>query len=331
MIQVMSTKNIIEVKDLVKKYKKANTNAVDGISFEVKEGELFAFLGPNGAGKTTTISMLTTTLSKTSGSITIAGFDTEKESSKVRQNVGIIFQNPSLDLNLTAEENIRFHSVLYGLYTFRPSYQLMPKDYKKRVEQLSSVLGLGKEIFKPIKSFSGGMKRKLEIIRSLMHKPKVLFLDEPTVGLDPLSRKNLWEYLQEVRKTEKTTIFLTTHYLDEAEGADRICIINHGKIVSLGTPNKIKQELVKEYIEIDSEKNRKKLVEELIDKKMKVEGSGPFIVHLNDNEVHKILKSIDTPLDHIRIHTPTLEEAYLEIISEQNNNRKKEDVVNEGT
>ncbi len=313
----MADKNLIIIKDLVKRYKKADKNAVDGISLEVKEGEFFAFLGPNGAGKTTTISMLTTTLSKTSGSITIAGYDTEKESSKVRQNVGIIFQNPSLDLNLTAEENIRFHSVLYGLYPFAPAYSLMPKAYRDRVEELSGVLDLGKDVFKPIKSFSGGMKRKLEIIRSLMHKPKVLFLDEPTVGLDPLSRKNLWEYLVEVRKKEKTTVFLTTHYLDEAEGADRICVINHGKIVALGTPAKIKQELIEEYIEIDS-KDRRKLKEELAKKKFDFKGDGPFTIQLKDSEAHKILKSIDTNLNHINVHTPTLEEAYLEIISEEN-------------
>ena len=319
----MSTKNIIEVKNLVKRYKKADKNAVDDISFEVKEGEFFCFLGPNGAGKTTTISMLITTLSKTSGSITIAGYDTESESSLVRQNVGIIFQNPSLDLNLTAEENIRFHSILYGLYPFAPSFSLMPKAYKKRVEELAKVLDLTKEMFQPIKSFSGGMKRKLEIIRSLMHKPKVLFLDEPTVGLDPLSRKNLWEYLQQVRETEKTTIFLTTHYLDEAEGADRICVINHGKIVSLGTPAKIKQELIEEYIEIDT-KDRDKLKNELNKKRIEYSGAGPFTINLKDSEAHKILKSIDTNLTHINVHVPTLEEAYLEIINEQNEKDKQE-------
>ncbi len=312
----MATKSIIEVKNLIKRYKKADKNAVDDISFDVKEGEFFAFLGPNGAGKTTTISILTTTLSKTSGSVTIAGFDTEKHSSKVRQNVGIIFQNPSLDLNLTAEENIRFHSVLYGLYSFAPSFSLMPIAYRKRVEELAEVLDLGKDIFKPISSFSGGMKRKLEIIRSLMHKPKVLFLDEPTVGLDPLSRKNLWEYLVQVRKTEKTTVFLTTHYLDEAEGADRICVINHGKIVALGTPGKIKQDLIEEYIEIDA-KDRKKLTAELQKKKFKFAGEGPFTINLEDSQAHRILKSIDTDLTHINVHTPTLEEAYLEIISDE--------------
>src|SRR3989344_6832756 len=213
-----SSKPIIQVENLIKKYKKSKANAVDDISFEVNEGEFFAFLGPNGAGKTTTISILTTTLSKTSGKIKIAGFDIEKESSRVRKNVGIIFQNPSLDLNLTAEENIRFHAILYGVYPFAPVYSLMSQKYKDQVQELAEIVGIQDQLFKPVKTLSGGMKRKMEIIRSLMHKPKVLFLDEPTTGLDPISRQNLWKYLQDIRKTEDITIFLTTHYLEEAEG-----------------------------------------------------------------------------------------------------------------
>lgn len=235
--------DIISVKNLTKKYNKSSSNAVDDISFTVNTGEFFAFLGPNGAGKTTTILVLTTLLSKTSGEVHVAGFDIEKQASKVRQNVGIIFQNPSLDQNLSAEENIRLHAILYGLYPFRPSYSLMPQNYKERVGQLSKVLGIEKDIFKPVKAFSGGMKRKLEILRSLMHQPKILFLDEPTIGLDPLSRKTLWEYLTQVKKDKKMTIFLTTHYLEEAESADKVCIINKGKIVALGTPEEIKNHL----------------------------------------------------------------------------------------
>lgn len=317
-------KNIVEVKELVKRYKKAQTNAVDDISFEVKEGEFFCFLGPNGAGKTTTISILTTTLTKTSGTIKVAGYDLDKNSSLVRQNVGIIFQNPSLDLNLTAEENVRFHAVLYGLYPFRPSFSTMPEAYQKKVNELAEVIGLGKEIFKPIKTFSGGMKRKLEIIRSLMHRPKVLFLDEPTVGLDPLSRKSLWEYIKQVRKLEKTTIFLTTHYLDEAEDADRICIINKGKIVQLGTPKKIKNDLIEAYLLIDS-KLRSKLESEL--NKLKInyqEKDNRIKISISsESEVQKIIKSLSTPLDFIQIYTPTLEEAYLELISQLNNEEAK--------
>ncbi len=307
---------IIDVKDLVKKYKKAENNAVDDISFSVGEGEFFTFLGPNGAGKTTTISILTTTLSKTSGSVTIAGFDVDKNSSRVRQNVGIIFQNPSLDQNLTAEENIRFHAILYGLYPFRPFYSMMPDSYKKRVNELADILGIQKDLYKPIKTFSGGMKRKLEIVRSLIHKPKVLFLDEPTVGLDPLSRKSLWEYLISVRKEQKTTIFRTTHYLDEAEDADRVCILNHGKIIKIGSPNQIKKDLTKEYLVVDA-KDREKLKLELKKMRLVFEENGEIKVEISNKTSQSIIQNIKSPLTTLRLHSPSLEDAYLEIIGEK--------------
>lgn len=249
----MLPNRIIEVKDLVKKYKKATSNAVNDVSFYVEEGAFFSLLGPNGAGKTTIISILTTLLSKTSGSVVINGYDVEREPEKVRRDIGVIFQNPSLDINLTAEENIRFHTNLYNLYPYRPSYKLMSSEYQKTVMDLAEVIGLKKDIFKPVKTLSGGMKRKLEIIRSLMHQPKVLFLDEPTTGLDPVSRKNLWEYLKKIRKETGTTIFLTTHYLEEAEGSDYVCIIDNGKVVAKGTPEEIKksgQSLEDAYVDI---------------------------------------------------------------------------------
>ncbi len=306
-------KVIIEVKELIKRYKKADQNAVDNISFEVEEGEFFTFLGPNGAGKTTTISILTTTLSKTSGEIKIAGFDTDKNPAQVRQNIGIIFQNQSLDQNLTAEENIRFHAILYGLYPFRPFYQLMPDSYKKRVNQLADILGIRNDLNKPVKTFSGGMKRKLEIIRSLMHHPKVLFLDEPTVGLDPLSRRELWEYIKQIRQQEKTTVFLTTHYLDEAEGADTVCIINHGKIVAMGTPTKIKEDLIEDYLLVNTTK-KGNLISELEKLKLPFEIGEMIKIKLGKEGVQKVIQSIKTPLTDIKTHSPSLEEAYLEII-----------------
>lgn len=241
MRKIKAKKHVIEVKNLVKRYKKAKVNAVDGVSFYVEEGAFFSLLGPNGAGKTTAISILTTLLSKTSGEATINGFDVERQPGKVRQEIGVIFQNPSLDINLTAEENIRFHANLYNLYAYRPSFALMDPKYQKTVMNLAKVVGLNKDIFRPVKTLSGGMKRKLEIIRSLMHNPKVLFLDEPTTGLDPVSRKNLWQYLKEIRRKTKTTIFLTTHYLEEAEGSDYVCIIDNGKVVAKGTPEEIKK------------------------------------------------------------------------------------------
>lgn len=308
--------SIISVKNLVKKYKKASVNAVDDISFEVSEGEFFAFLGPNGAGKTTTISILTTTLSKTSGEVKIAGFDIDKQSSRVRRNIGIIFQTPSLDLNLTAEENIRFHSILYGLYSFRPIYSLMPESYKKRVSELAEVLDLKNQIFKPIKTFSGGMKRKLEIIRSLMHRPKVLFLDEPTIGLDPQARKNLWLYLKQIMSEQKTTVFLTTHYLEEAEETDHICIINLGKIVKEGTPEYIKRNLIEDYLIVTPE-NRNELESELTKKRVKFEGEADFKIYVKNKDIQEFLSKLNAKLKSIRTHSPSLEEAYLEIVDQR--------------
>jgi ABC-2 type transport system ATP-binding protein len=234
---------VIEVNNLVKQYKGAKEPAVKGISFSVEEGEFFAFLGPNGAGKTTTISILTTTLSRTSGEVRIAGLDVDKQSRQVREHIGIITQNPSLDMNLTAEENIRFHAALYGLYAYRPSFKLMPKSYKEQVMELAEVVGIQDAMWRPVKKLSGGMQRKFEIIRSLIHTPDVLFLDEPTQGLDAVSRRGLWDYIDGVRKQYGTTVFLTTHYIDEAENTDRVCVINHGEIAVCATPEEMKRHI----------------------------------------------------------------------------------------
>lgn len=234
---------ILEVQNLIKQYAKSPAPAVDDISFSVSEGELFAFLGPNGAGKTTTISILTTTLGKTSGSVKIAGYDVEKQAKEVRERVGIIFQKPSIDVNLTAEENIRFHACLYGVYPYRPTFGLMPAGYKKRIGSLAEIVGISDQLFKPVKKMSGGQQRKFEIIRSLVHTPKILFLDEPTTGLDAVSRRGVWEYLNNVRSENGTTVFLTTHYIDEAEGADTVCIISHGKIAACCSPEELKETL----------------------------------------------------------------------------------------
>lgn len=304
---------IIKVEHLVKRYKRAETNAVDDISFNVPAGALFALLGPNGAGKTTTISILTTTLIPTSGTVSIAGHDILKEASTVRDNVGIIFQKPSLDMNLTAEENVRFHATLYGLYPFRPSYRMMPREYREQVMMLAKVLGIEGDLFRQVKKYSGGMKRKLEILRSLLHKPKVLFLDEPTAGLDPSSRRSLWDYLRQVRMENSTTVFLTTHYLEEAEQADEVCIINKGKIVSYGTPTQVKAELTEEYVLIDAE-DREHLREELTQRGIAFSELPLFKLPLQSQNIHHVLKSIDTSLTMVETHTPTLEDVYLEII-----------------
>lgn len=313
--------SIIEVNHLIKKYRKADHNAVNSISFEVREGEFFTLLGPNGAGKTTTISILTTTLSKTAGNVEIAGLDIEKNAHAVRRQIGIIFQQPSLDQNLTAEENVRFHTILYGMYPFRPTFSTMPQEYQDRVIELADVVGIKNEMFKPIKTFSGGMKRKLEIVRGLMHKPRVLFLDEPTTGLDPASRHNVWEYLQKIRASQNITIFLTTHYLEEAEGADRVCIINHGDIIALGTPRDIKKELVQHYLLLDAP-DRNTLIQELQRKHITYTQEDHIKVPIHTMSVQDIIKQIDTPLSVIETHTPTLEEAYLSIIQEDNHDER---------
>ncbi|MFZ1043664.1 MAG: ATP-binding cassette domain-containing protein [Anaerolineales bacterium] len=288
---------------------------MNAISFSVRAGEFFTLLGPNGAGKTTTISILTTTLNPTSGTARIAGYDIRRAASTVRQNIGIIFQQPSLDFNLTAEENVRFHAVLYGLYPFRPTFSTMPRAYKQQVLELASLLGLGQEMGKTVKKFSGGMRRKLEIIRSLLHKPSVLFLDEPTAGLDPVSRRTLWEYLRQVRRERGTTIFLTTHYLDEAEDADQICIINHGSIVASGSPEQVKSQLTETYLLINAE-DRSQLRGELRRLKIEFTETSSFKINLRGTEVQKIIKAIETPLSSVKTHDPSLEDAYLEIIKE---------------
>jgi len=224
--------NIIEVKNLVKKF--GDFTAVKDISFSVKKGEIFAFLGPNGAGKSTTIKMLTTILNPTSGDITLNGHDASGDADAVRHSFGIVFQDPSLDDDLTAIENMELHGVLYGV----PG-----KVRKERIEQLLNFVELWDRRDSQVKEFSGGMKRRLEIARGLLHHPTVLFLDEPTLGLDPQTRNHMWSYLQNLNKTEGITVFFTTHYMEEAERiAQRIAIIDHGSIIASGTAEELKSQ-----------------------------------------------------------------------------------------
>ena len=304
----------IAVEHLVKRYRKADRNAVDGISFEVRGGEFFALLGPNGAGKTTTLSILTTTLAPTGGRARIDGLDVVADAAAVRQRVGIIFQRPSLDKNLTGEENVRFHAILYGLYPYAPGYRLMAPAYRRQVEDWTELLGLGRDLFRPVRTYSGGMLRKLEIVRSLVHRPRVLFLDEPTTGLDAPSRRALWTYLRDVRATQETTIVLTSHYLEEAEQADRICVIDAGRIVATGSPAELTAALASEYLTVDAD-DRAGLGAELARLGLDPSGSGPFRVDVATAGVHRVLRAIETPLTLVRTHAPSLEDAYLEIVS----------------
>jgi len=222
--------NIITVKDLVKRF--GEITAVDHINFEVKRGEIFAFLGPNGAGKSTTIKMLTTLLKPTEGAITLNGFDALKSPEGARKSFGIVFQDPSLDDELTCFENMELHAILYHV----------PREGRKeRIQQLLQFVELWDRKDSAVKTFSGGMKRRLEIARGLLHKPEVLFLDEPTLGLDPQTRNHMWDYVQNLNRQDQMTIFFTTHYMEEAERvAHRIAIIDHGKIVAEGSAEQLK-------------------------------------------------------------------------------------------
>src|SRR3989304_6059080 len=220
---------MIEARDLTKNF--GGVEAVRGVSFSVKAGEIFGFLGPNGAGKTTTINILCTLIRPTSGTATLAGFDVVRQPASVRSSIGIVFQDPSLDERLSAEENLVFHALVYSV----------PKSGRAgRIPAVLKMVELWERRHDVVRTFSGGMKRRLEIARGLLHHPKVLFLDEPTLGLDPQTRTRIWESLRDLRSRENITMFLTTHYMDEAENCDRIAIIDHGKIIAVDAPENLK-------------------------------------------------------------------------------------------
>ena len=229
--------NAIEVRDLKRNFKAIE--AVRGITFDVPEGELFGFLGPNGAGKSTTINMLCTLLHPSGGKATVSGFDVETQRSEVRRSIGLVFQQTTLDDYLSAEQNLRFHAYAYAV---------SPDLREERIKELLTMVELWDRRKGSVRTFSGGMKRRLEIARGLIHRPRVLFLDEPTIGLDPQTRRHIWDYLLRVREQENLTIFLTTQYLDEAENCERIAIIDNGKIVALDSPDGLKRQVGGELI-----------------------------------------------------------------------------------
>ena len=308
---------MIEVNELCKQYRGARTSSVDRVSFSVNQGEFFAFLGPNGAGKTTTISILTTTLAKTSGEVRIAGFDIDRQARQVREKVGIIFQQPSLDPQLTAEQNIRFHACLYGVTPYRPLFKMMPAEYRRRVMELAEIVGIQDALFKPIKKLSGGMQRKLEIIRSLIHTPEVLFLDEPTQGLDAVSRRSLWEYINNVRHQYGTTVFLTTHYIDEAEDVDTVCLINQGRVAACSSPYELKKSLLRQELIMDAE-DRAALTGELRTLGLPFSENGRVVVAYQGpaDQAQQIIARLRTPLTVLKINEPSLEDAYVEFLGQ---------------
>lgn len=293
----------INIRDITKKFKEVD--ALCGISFDIKQGEVFSLLGPNGAGKTTLISILTTILKPTSGTAFINGKDIIKEPLDVRKNIGIVFQEPSLDDLLTAKENLYLHSMLYN----------MPKDLaKKGIKDILLTVNLYDRKDHTVKTFSGGMKRRLEIARGLLHTPKILFLDEPTVGLDPLSRRDIWEYIKKVKKEQNITIILTTHYMEEAENlSDRIAIINKGKIIELDTPENLKKKIGDEILIIkgivDDSKIRSLDFIKSIDLK-----NDKYIITSKEitKNLNKILEYVKR-IDDIEIRKTSLEDVFLKM------------------
>lgn len=305
---------MVAVRDLTKRYRGSGPSALGGVSFTVTAGQLFCLLGPNGAGKTTTVSILTTTLRATSGTARVAGWDLATQRPRVRASIGTVFQQPSVDVNLTAEENLRLHAVLYGLYPWRPTFASMPTAYRRRVADLVELLNLGKNVHQRVGQLSGGTRRKLEVVRSLMHRPRVLFLDEPTTGLDPQARRSLWEYLDGVRRDDGTTIVLTTHYLAEAESADQVCVLDGGRVVEEGTPAALKRRHSRSQLLLDAV-DRPRLGRALPRLGLTPSGTGPFRVDLpEDASINQIIGSLRVSLTRVETVSPSLEETYLHLI-----------------
>jgi len=311
---------IIEVENLVKKY--GQLVAVDDISFNVAPGEIFGFLGPNGAGKTTTINVLCTLSRPTSGRAILNGFDVVRQQSQVRQSIGLVFQDPSLDERLNGLQNLRFHALVYN----------MPASvHGQRIDEVLRMVELWDRRSSQVRTYSGGMKRRLELARGLLHHPKVLFLDEPTLGLDPQTRTRIWEYILELQRHEGTTIFLTTHYMDEAEKADRIVIIDHGKIVALDTPERLKEMVGRDIISLKTGNDERAAEEIKLCYQTEVRcGSDGLTFEIANGEefLPNFIKEFGTKILSISLRRPSLDDAFLtltgrEIREEQVSDRFK--------
>ncbi len=294
---------MIQVEHLSKRFD--DVLAVDDISFTVGEGESFGFLGPNGAGKTTTIRILTTLIPPTSGKARIAGLDVTRQSNRVREKIGIIFQDPSLDERLTAYENLYFHAALYRV----PS-----REIRSRIDKALAMVELKGSRDKIVKTFSGGMKRRLEIARGFLHMPSVLFLDEPTIGLDPQTRKVIWEYINELKRDFGVTLFLTTHYMEEADGSDRVGIIHQGKIVSLDSPDRLKRRMGGATIVLRGlDGNERKIKEMKIPFKTANNHIYIAVGGASSQETLSRLIAGNVNLDEMMITQPTLEDVFIKL------------------
>jgi ABC-2 type transport system ATP-binding protein len=293
----------IVVRGLVKSF--GDIQAVRGVDFEVATGEVFGFLGPNGAGKTTTINMLCTLARPTAGSATVAGHDVVSERDDVRRNIGLVFQDPTLDGYLTAEQNLRLHAELYGVQS---------DLVKPRMRQVLEMIGLWDRKDSVVGTFSGGMRRRLEIARGLMHSPRVLFLDEPTIGLDPQTRRSIWTYIRELKETEEITIFMTTHYMDEAEWCDRIAIMDHGQIVALDSPETLKAGVGTDRITIhtdDDDAAIAALVSEFGIEARISEGAVTFGVPAGEQFVPRLFAELGVPIRSVNVSRPTLDDVFM--------------------
>ena len=293
----------ISVRGLVKRYD--SVEAVRGVDFDVAPGEVFGFLGPNGAGKSTTINVLCTLIRPTAGTALVAGYDVARQRDQVRRNIGLVFQDTTLDSYLTAEQNLRFHAELYGV----PRASL-----PDRMRQVLEMVGLWERRGSVVMTFSGGMKRRLEIARGLMHSPRVLFLDEPTVGLDPQTRSSIWGYIQELKRAEDITIFLTTHYMDEAEYCDRIAIMDAGQIVVIDTPEALKASVGTDRVKI-STTDDPAAIAALRDRfgmeaKMS-EGAVMFSVPGGEQFVPRLFGELGVPITSVSVARPSLDDVFM--------------------
>ena len=296
---------IITVENLVKRFGKLA--AVDDISFSVSPGEIFGFLGPNGAGKTTTINILCTLSKPTSGRATINGYDVVRQQSQVRQSIGLVFQDPSLDERLTGLQNLRFHALVYNV----------PASVREqRIEQMLRMMELWDKRHGNVHTYSGGMKRRLELARGLLHFPRVLFLDEPTLGLDPQTRNRIWEYILELRRSEGTTVFLTTHYMDEAEKADRIAVIDHGRLVAMDTPESLKNMVSKDIISVKTDDNIKAAEEIRLRYQIEARHDGnelTFEVSRGEEFLPTFIKEFGTKIMSVNLRRPSLDDVFLKL------------------
>jgi ABC-2 type transport system ATP-binding protein len=293
----------ISVTDLAKTF--GEVRAVRGINFEVAMGEVFGFLGPNGAGKSTTINMLCTLSKPSAGSALVAGHDVVTERDDVRRNIGLVFQDPTLDNYLTAAQNLQLHAELYGVQS---------ELVKPRMQQVMGMVGLWDRKDGVVGTFSGGMRRRLEIARGLMHSPRVLFLDEPSVGLDPQTRRSIWNYIHELQEREEITIFMTTHYMDEAEWCDRIAIMDHGEIVALDTPAALKATVGKDRVTIVTDDDRA-AIDALarqfgIDARAS-EGAVAFGVENGAEFVPRLFAELELPIRSVAVSRPTLDDVFM--------------------